>query len=430
MKNFGFLNIQFMLCLFSIDASCERTNIESENIQWNMVKKFAKKHKVKNWTIYPDNAAKDSKWYKFCFNAMKNGRDLGNFITCKPQFQNSLNLSKATREHKLKKKETRHLHVYPNLESMIELVNLEATLILKSNQPSSNILLIRIPENEKKQIFWDTVNNFQLSSVGKIFFFFLYENGSIIRYENSSINGTNLHKANVKSNLVFNSYGTWNNEHGFLDKQKNTVQPHLSLEGSHLRVLSAYSPPAVTYIEDGCTSKDCFKGILANAFHVLSDQMNFTYTIKKTYMWGSVTNGTWNGMVGMLNDKLADIAVTDLTITSARSTVVDFLPALMEISEELYMKNPGDAFSTVSYIGSFTKSAWTAIIVWMVIVPIILIGIVGYEIIKSEKDRNFLKCFVMVSASIVNLSYVLKSGSRHNNLTKKQQKCFMMRSSF
>ena len=107
------------------------------------------------------------------------------------------------------------------------------------------------------------------------------------------------------------------------------------MKGVHIRVVSAYSPPTVTYIEDGCTSKDCFKGIFANVWHELSDKMNFTYTIRRVYMWGSETNGSWNGMIGMLKDGIVDIAAADLTITNERSKVVDFLPSLMEVTTSL-----------------------------------------------------------------------------------------------
>ena len=65
--------------------------------------------------------------------------------------------------------------------------------------------------------------------------------------------------------------------------------------------------------------------------------MNFTYTLTKAPdgKWGNIQpDGSWNGMVGisdgMLKKGTADIAVADLTITSARSKVVDFLPTLLD----------------------------------------------------------------------------------------------------
>ena len=75
-------------------------------------------------------------------------------------------------------------------------------------------------------------------------------------------------------------------------------------------------------------------------------------------MWGTISNGLWNGMVGMLNEKTVDIAVADLSITNARSRVIDYLPSLVQYTEGLYMKNPGDAFSYDLYLQPFTKTSW------------------------------------------------------------------------
>ena len=195
------------------------------------------------------------------------------------------------------------------------------------------------------------------------------------------------------------------------------------MEGAHLRVVSAYAPPLVTYIEDGCTSRDCFKGIFANVFHTLSDQMNFTYTISRAYMWGSVTDGTWNGMVGMLKDGIVDIAATDLTITNERSAVVDFLPSLMETKEELYMKNPGDAFSTVSYMGAFTKSSWTAIGLWIMMMPLILFGISRKTKNGNHEGIGLLNCYLFVSASLAHLKYNLNLGNSGNRIKNRIHIC-------
>ena len=63
--------------------------------------------------------------------------------------------------------------------------------------------------------------------------------------------------------------------------------------------------------------------------------------------------------------------------------MVDFLPPLMEISEQMYMKNPGDAFSTVSYIGAFTKVSWMEIGLWMIFMSLILLCF-----LRSSMNRN------------------------------------------
>ena len=115
-------------------------------------------------------------------------------------------------------------------------------------------------------------------------------------------------------------------------------------------------------------------------------------------------------------DGIADIAAADLTISYERSTVVDFLPSLMEITEELYMKNPGDAFSTVSYISAFTKSSWTAIVLWIIIIPFVLLGILRNSIYRNKDGLGIFNSYLFVTSSVFNLPYKLESGKVVNRI--------------
>ena len=49
-------------------------------------------------------------------------------------------------------------------------------------------------------------------------------------------------------------------------------------------------------------------------------------------LFGSIVNGTWNGMIGELVAGKADIAISALTSTSKRSSVVDFGNAFLHVS--------------------------------------------------------------------------------------------------
>lgn len=67
------------------------------------------------------------------------------------------------------------------------------------------------------------------------------------------------------------------------------------------RVAAPKSAPVVVHIEENCDRRECFRGMFADAFHALSITMNFTFTIKQAFQWGSLeSNGEWNGMVGKL----------------------------------------------------------------------------------------------------------------------------------
>ena len=64
------------------------------------------------------------------------------------------------------------------------------------------------------------------------------------------------------------------------------------------RATAAVNFPYVSYLEDNCTSNNCFKGMYADLWHGLSKQMNFTYEIKKETVWGVLENGFWKGIIG------------------------------------------------------------------------------------------------------------------------------------
>ena len=65
----------------------------------------------------------------------------------------------------------------------------------------------------------------------------------------------------------------------------------------------ALNDPLITKIEHNCSCEDCFNGAYASIWHALKYKMNFTYTIWKETVYGSLDNDSWNGMIG-------DISVT------------------------------------------------------------------------------------------------------------------------
>ena len=65
-------------------------------------------------------------------------------------------------------------------------------------------------------------------------------------------------------------------------------------------MVATVSPPFQTYLEDGCNSSQCFKGVYADTFHKLAETMNFTFTIEWVKAFGGIKNGSWTGMIGSI----------------------------------------------------------------------------------------------------------------------------------
>ena len=107
--------------------------------------------------------------------------------------------------------------------------------------------------------------------------------------------------------------------------------------------------------------------------------MNFTYSVTEPPdgQWGSLRpDGTWTGKVGMLQEKKADlgtrqlthtcsmitteilyfIAITDLTVTKARSAGITFSEPIFEEFHAVFIKRPNDGLHFLAYIDSMQKN--------------------------------------------------------------------------
>nr|AWJ68203.1 putative ionotropic glutamate receptor kainate-like 6 [Hirudo verbana] len=76
-----------------------------------------------------------------------------------------------------------------------------------------------------------------------------------------------------------------------------------------------------------------------------------------------MANGTWNGMVGELTRKEADVAVAPLTITSIRERVIDFSKPFMNLGISIMIKKPEKQKPGVfSFMDPLSYKIWMCII--------------------------------------------------------------------
>ena len=72
-----------------------------------------------------------------------------------------------------------------------------------------------------------------------------------------------------------------------------------------------------------------------------------------------------------MNDEI-DIAAADFTVTLERSTVIDFLPALVQSFMQIFIKNPTGNRNWAAFVDPLTSQAWLAIIAFLLFVPPII----------------------------------------------------------
>ena len=247
MKNIYCFSLFLVSYCLLMSILCHGNEITSNDMQWNMAKHFGKKYNVNYWILYHDARGKDSSWKRLWFDAMKNEQRLGYFSTNVLPFSNSSNTNKGIGKIKGTNLDTLHLFIHPNLESLRKLMALDV-----SSGSQTNIWLINMPKDRKqKALFSNHTNRFLTNPDMKIFGYFVSGNGDIKVHR--------MYKQNLNAKIILQPFGVWNKQNKFYESSNKSSSNHLSLEGSHLQVLSALSPPSVTYIEDVCTSKDCFK---------------------------------------------------------------------------------------------------------------------------------------------------------------------------
>ena len=131
--------------------------------------------------------------------------------------------------------------------------------------------------------------------------------------------------------------------------------------------------------------------------------MNFTFTIEWVKAFGGVKNGQWTGMIGikelhfinyfcsvgassvilgasfsffstgLLKDRKKDFGASAFIMKQSRATVVDYLPTLMPSYQQLFIRNPAEAFDWEAYTLPLSGNAWMAVGIFFLILPLIMV---------------------------------------------------------
>merc|ERR1719500_1160395 len=121
-----------------------------------------------------------------------------------------------------------------------------------------------------------------------------------------------------------------------------------SMQGKHLTVTTILrGEPYLSLVPDHAaqTGNAKYEGYLLDLVTVLAARLNFDFTLSLVgdgrYGTYDETTGQWTGMIGEVISGAADMAVVDMTITSARERVVDFSVPFMHVGITALYKNTG-----------------------------------------------------------------------------------------
>ncbi|XP_068217817.1 glutamate receptor ionotropic, kainate glr-3-like [Palaemon carinicauda] len=140
----------------------------------------------------------------------------------------------------------------------------------------------------------------------------------------------------------------------------------------HLLVAAESWPPHIKVNPEGVHPR--ISGPMAEFLQGLSLSLNFTYTIVQGdgYWGATIGNGSWNGMIGMVLRKEADIGLGPFGMSYIRSQVVDFsMPLFREVLHVL-VSRPIPQPDPWGFISLLTWSVWIGILLSFSVVVVIL----------------------------------------------------------
>ena len=203
-----------------------------------------------------------------------------------------------------------------------------------------------------------------------VFRYSIYENGTGYIWESYSIPNSSESRIPVSRKI-----GQWHLENGIAWLHHGSIwDRRKDLRGMVLQVATLQSG---TKVVDLNKTTNAFHGPFIDLLRLLEEDLNFTATIapSRDGFWGSETsNGTWNGLVGMLVDGVVDVAWAPLTFNLERSLVIQCSPILEQLKIGFAIKPVGnrDKLDMFSVLEIFTWKSWISITLLLILFILIL----------------------------------------------------------
>ncbi|XP_072351425.1 glutamate receptor ionotropic, delta-2 isoform X2 [Scyliorhinus torazame] len=191
---------------------------------------------------------------------------------------------------------------------------------------------------------------------------------------------------NVQFEILGTNYGedlgrgirklaTWNPDSG-LNGSLTDKKLENNMRGVMLRVVTLPEEPFVMVSENVLGRTKKYYGFSIDVLDALSNHLGFKYEIyvAPDHKFGSQQpDGNWNGLIGELAFKRADVGISALTITPERESVVDFTTRYMDYSVGFLLKKTEKTVDMFACLAPFDFSLWACIAG-----TVILVGLLVY----------------------------------------------------
>uniref|UniRef100_A0A3Q3W7P4 Glutamate receptor n=1 Tax=Mola mola TaxID=94237 RepID=A0A3Q3W7P4_MOLML len=147
------------------------------------------------------------------------------------------------------------------------------------------------------------------------------------------------------------------------------------MQGVTLKIVTLLEEPFVMVAENILGQPKTYKGFSIDVLDALAKILGFKYNMYQVGdgKYGSaLPNGSWSGMIGELISKQADLAISAITITPERESVVDFSKRYLDYSVGILMRKSEEKINIFSLLAPFDLAVWACIAAAIPVVGIMI----------------------------------------------------------
>ncbi|KAH8406899.1 hypothetical protein KR222_010529 [Zaprionus bogoriensis] len=194
-----------------------------------------------------------------------------------------------------------------------------------------------------------------------------------------------LHVVEMTVNSAMVKVAEWNDDTGLqpLNAKYVRLRPHVEFEKNRTYIVTTvleapYIMEKRPVGNEKLHGNERFEGYCKDLADLLSKKLGLDYELRlvKDGNYGSenhAVDGGWDGMVGELVRKEADIAIAAMTITAERERVIDFSKPFMSLGISIMIKKPVKQTPGVfSFMNPLSQEIWVSVIFSYIGVSIVL----------------------------------------------------------
>ncbi|XP_046391302.1 glutamate receptor 1-like isoform X3 [Ischnura elegans] len=224
-----------------------------------------------------------------------------------------------------------------------------------------------------------------------------------------------LHVVEMTVNSAMVKVAEWSDEAGLTPIAAKYVRlrPHADIEKNRTYIVTTIVEEPYIMLRtpepgENLTGNDRFEGYCKDLADLIAKKLEINYELRivKDGNYGaenSDVKGGWDGMVGELVRKEADIAIASMTITSERERVIDFSKPFMSLGISIMIKKPVKQKPGVfSFLNPLSKEIWVCVIFSYVGVSIVLFTVSRFSPYEWRVEETLAGTAVANDFSVLN----------------------------